>query len=1517
MPIIWDPYLVTLSVSIAVFGSFTALAHAKRMRESTGQRAIIWMVIGGVTFGVAIWAMHFIGMLAFHLNTPVFYDLMLTWLSVLPALASGLLGFYLLRTPTISLSKVSSGAIVMGLGISAMHYTGMAALKMSPPIIYNPVIVVASIGIAILAAYGALLIVYAGEKYQLYPLMHHGIGSVVMGLAISGMHYTAMLGTNFPLGAICITGPSAVDPAHLVLLVSTGVFILLGGGILASLFDDRIAQQNAQALKQLQKLHSELEERARAMALATTQELSLRQEALCSISQGVLIADAMQRIGYINKAFSDITGYTETELIGKNCSLLQGPETNPETVDAIRSAIAARQPFHGEILNYRKDGSLFWNELSITPVFDNKGHLSQFVGVQRDITQRKLTSQLELVHNQVLGLMAESAPLLTVLEALVRGVESVHPRAICSIMLISEDGQHLMLRVAPSLPEEFSNMIHNMVIGPSSGFCGRVAFRKEQMIDSDISSGPSSEGCRDLALRSGLQARWGQPILSNTGQILGVFAMYYREKHSPDAMEFKTIKDAANIASIAIEHALTQQELGIAATAFEAHEGMIVTGSNKAILRVNNAFCQMYGYSKDEVLGCLPSLFKSGNHDDAFYKAMWAKIQHDNYWAGEIWDKRKNGEVFPVWLTISAITAEDGSINNYLGTFSDISDYKDTQRELQMHRNHLQELVDQKTAELRASEAVAKEVFMELSQQKYALDQHSIVAMTDVQGRITYVNDKFCSISGYSRKELIGQDHILLNSGHHPHGFFKEMYRRVARGNTWQAEICNRAKDGHLYWVDTSIIPFMGDDGKPQQYIAIRTDITDRKLIEQALLLAKTEAEQANRAKSNFLAAMSHEIRTPMNGVIGMVDVLHQSSLQGYQVDMVNTIRDSAFSLLGIIEDILDFSKIEAGKSEVEQEPIDIAGVIEKICIMQDRLAINKGVELTLFTDPAIPAIVLGDAQRLRQIVVNLTNNAIKFSSRKDHLGRVLVQALLMEHSEEQSVIEIRVTDNGIGMNQETLSRLFTPFTQADDSTTRRFGGTGLGLTIASSLVQLMGGEIKVQSVPDQGSTFTVSLPLGAVTSAELDQYQTTTQSEMKNELLVGLNCLVVGDKGGLADYLAAYLVAAGAAIEQAPTMSAVEQWINSQPSNPCVYVIDASTTPLAPKELHAIAGTQPEQDIRFVIIGRGNRRRPRYRDNVQIVEVDGNVLTRLTVIEAVALAAGRMQPEMISTSSGKDKPSFVAPLRVDALQQGRLILVAEDNATNQKVILQQLALLGFAADVANDGQEALELWRSGDYALLLTDLHMPEMDGLQLTSAIRTEENIQKSGTHRIVIIALTANALKGEAQRCIDAGMDDYLSKPAPLENLKVILKKWLPNADTVTQADKTASTSVVAPLTVRDDELVPVDVNVLKALVGDDPEIIADFLQDFHLSAIKIAAELTAACADGQAAQVSAAAHKLKSSARSVGALALGDLSGEIEQAGKADQVEVLATLLPRFEAEMAAVSKYLVALRNENG
>ncbi len=236
-----------------------------------------------------------------------------------------------------------------------------------------------------------------------------------------------------------------------------------------------------------------------------------------------------------------------------------------------------------------------------------------------------------------------------------------------------------------------------------------------------------------------------------------------------------------------------------------------------------------------------------------------------------------------------------------------------------------------------------------------------------------------------------------------------------------------------------------------------------------------------------------------MNGVIGMVDVLLQSSLKGYQVEMVEIIRDSAFSLLGIIEDILDFSKIEVGRLEIEHVPTSVADVVEKVCIMLDRLAEKKNVELTLFTDPAIPQFVVSDAQRLRQIVVNLAHNAIKFSGAQDRPGRVSVQAVLIERSAKQIVLEIRVTDNGIGMDRATQAQLFTPFTQADASTTRRFGGTGLGLSIARRLVQLMGGELAVQSSPDQGSTFTVRLPFIPVPDKEGDS--TTAITRHRNSL--------------------------------------------------------------------------------------------------------------------------------------------------------------------------------------------------------------------------------------------------------------------------------------------------------------------------------------------------------------------------------------------------------------------------------
>ncbi|MBF0462539.1 MAG: PAS domain S-box protein [Magnetococcales bacterium] len=768
------------------------------------------------------------------------------------------------------------------------------------------------------------------------------------------------------------------------------------------------------------------------------------------------------------------------------------------------------------------------------------------------------------------------------------------------------------------------------------------------------------------------------------------------------------------------------------------------------------------------------------------------------------------------------------------------------------------------------------------------------VITIDTHGIVRSVNQAVEQILGYAADEVIGKNVAMLIPESHRatcDGYLDLHCRTdLASSSGMGREVEGLHKNGECIALELAISEYRV---KGQCFfVGTLHDIRERKRFIAELTQSRADAEQANRAKANFLAAMSHEIRTPMNGVIGMIDVLHQSSLKGYQVEAVDLIRESAFSLLTIIDDILDFSKIEAGRLEIESIPMSVASVVEKVCGLLDHLAVRKGVELTLFTDPAIPAEVLGDTLRLRQVLINLTSNAIKFSSGQPQAGRVSVRALLTEHNPDRVMVALHVIDNGIGMDAETLSCLFSPFSQADVSTTRRFGGTGLGLIISRNLAELMGGEITVQSALGEGSTFTLRLSFVPLSD----------KPEGGAVEVAGLSCLVVGDPGGLAGDLATYLVHARAVVERVADLATAQEWVAACPAGLWILIIDAAGDEPSLDGLRVVTRTRREShavNARFVVIGRGPRRYPQ-RQDADRVTVDGNVLNRQTLLRAVAIAAGRAQEEKEETPYSSRMEVAFSPLsRADALRQGRLILVAEDNETNQKVILRQLTLIGYAADMVDHGRLALQSWRNGHYALLLTDLHMPEMDGYQLTAAIRAEE---KEAQH-IPIIALTANALRSEAAHCRAAQMDDYLSKPVQLADLKVMLEKWLPVVPSGPDLPDSPATRAMAG---------PVDVRLLEDLVGSDPAIVHEFLQDFRASAAKIAVRLQAACQTGEATVAGAEAHKLKSAARAVGALSLGALCAEMEEAGLANLPDALTVLLPRFETEMAAVNGYLDSL-----
>ncbi|WP_170841768.1 ATP-binding protein [Nitrosomonas aestuarii] len=787
---------------------------------------------------------------------------------------------------------------------------------------------------------------------------------------------------------------------------------------------------------------------------------------------------------------------------------------------------------------------------------------------------------------------------------------------------------------------------------------------------------------------------------------------------------------------------------------------------------------------------------------------------------------------------------------------------------------YLEHQITKRTREIELQNARTNALVENLKDVAFTVDENGIVQS---------INPAITHIFGYTVTEVIGSSISFL---------IPEMVcsltncwlqTKEAKSFELEKETEAQHKNGHFFPVCLTIAEYSVDGER--FFSGVLHDLREQKRLMSDVEAARDKAEAASLAKSEFLAAMSHEIRTPMNGVIGMLEVLTQSSLRPDQVEMVELARESAIGLLGIINDILDFSKIEAGKLKLVQEPMSIEEITEKVCALLDRMAEQKNVELLMFVDPAIPGQLQGDVLRLRQILYNLINNAIKFSSKSEQQGHVSVHVRLTSYEQGQTWIECSVHDDGIGMSEQVRSQLFTAFEQGESSTTRRFGGTGLGLAISRQLANMMGGEITVQSTINEGSTFFVRLPF------------THRSADKQNEPmpLAGLSCLTIGSEGGFISNAACYLTHAGAQVQHVESIDDVNVHGTTSSGKPWVWLLDTKVN-FSTDLLRTITSQYAQQNIRIIVIGRGRRRKPRcIGDNIFLI--DANVLARRNLIHTVALAAGFAQEEELASSNGSYATTTETTVSENNLSLNNPILVAEDNEINQKVIERQLTLLGIKADIANNGREALRLWMINKYALLLTDVHMPDIDGYQLTAAIRTEET--KANLNRMPIIALTANVLKGEAEHCKALGMDDYLSKPVQLAVLKETIEKWY----NLTEIKDNAYP-----------EVAPMDVNILKKLVGNDETVIDEMLSAFRTSAARIESELQIACEALLCDQAKKAAHKLKSSARSVGALRLGDVCEQIEQAGKNGEAEILGDLFARFELEMASVNSYLANFLN---
>jgi len=1297
--------------------------------------------------------------------------------------------------------------------------------------------------------------------------------------------------------------------------------------------------------------------------------LTLLATAIGQIREAIVITDTSGTIQYVNPAFTRMTLYGAEEVVGQNTRILKSDRQDAVYYRKLWKAILAGEVWHGELINRRKDGTHYTEEMSITPVRDPSGAITNFIAIKQDVTGHRATeaalqsSEKSLEEVQRIAPLgsweldagaaefrgsagffrifdwipsdwplsgcapagAVALPLRKMMEAIpaadrervdqtikntlqthepfdvdhrivrrdgtIRGVRSrgqVIAGQDGSARLVGTTHDITDLRLAHEKlrhsEERFRSLVANIpAVIWSSDVHGQIQYISP---NAEPVFGFTSEEICDKGAEI-----WFERICPNdSSRVVQAFHQLFSEGR-PFDVEYQVqhkdgtwiwvhdrayrtyerdgVRCADGFISNITERKRAEEELYrsrqmLQSTLDTIPQRVFWKDRNCIYLGCNRAFATDAGLNNPaEIIGKNDfELAWSGTaelyraDDKRVMEKGSAKLNFDET------QSRPDGSL--LWLRTSKLPLRDreGKVTGVIGTYEDITERK------------------------RAEEALHE------SEKRYRLLFERNLAGVfryTAEGRVLDANDAYAHILGYSSgKELAGlcRSDLFFDSA--------DAERTGARLQQKKAltdlEVRLKRKDGSAVWVLENVSCVGGETGTPSLVEGTCIDITERKRAEGGMRKAKEAAEAANRAKSQFLANMSHEIRTPMNGVIGVAGLLLDTPLTPEQRQYAEIVRSSGEGLLAVINDILDFAKIEARKLTLDTTDFDLRTVLEDAAAVLAIKASEKALELTCELEPGTPWLLRGDPGRVRQVLVNLLGNAVKFTAQGDVAIRVRSEA----EGERTATLRFTVSDTGIGFQQDRAPALFEPFVQADGSSTRRYGGTGLGLTISKQLVEMMGGQIGVESDEGRGSKFWF-------TAVFEKQPRPSAPATGVQPSLLGAKVLVVDDSATNQSLVRSILSSWGCRPEESTDGNSALAILRraAQGADPFqIALLDMSLPGMDGEELGRRIAADPQLKHTALVLMTGFGRHSDLA-HLQALGFSGHVIKPIwerTLREAL-LALRAKGTGAVAPGEQVGQP----PSTVRANRQAR-ILLAEDNLTNQEVAVAMLKKLGYSADLVANGAAALEALRKADYDVVLMDCEMPEMDGYEATKRIRD----LRAGTRnpRIPIIAVTADAMTGDRDRCLQAGMSDYIAKPVELRILADVLEKWLnPPAsagEVSTRAGQSpANTEVVFNQTVFNQAVFNQE-DLLARLMGDKglaSKVIAGFLDDAprQLRTLKKMLE------EGDAVGARRQAHTLKGAAATMSAEPLRALCAEAQDAAAAMELSRALALLPRLQEQ----------------